>query len=642
MDNFIYALLAILGLGFLVFIHELGHFWIARRQGMRVEAFSIGFGIPIYTWNRKGVKWMICILPFGGYVRIAGMQKEGGLEPYEISDGFYAKSPWQRIKVAVAGPLVNIIFSFAIFVVLWAVGGRDKQFSEFTNKIGWVSPQSHLYQAGIRPGDVIERYDGKDFHGFKDLFIASILSNRRESTRLEGYKFDYGKNEKSYFDYTLAVSEDLEMDRKNSYSVETLFPASYLIYDNRDEVLSGSPIAESGIQHGDRILWVDGEMVFSIQQLSALTNQSTSFLTIQRGDQILGVRVPRVQLNDLKMTPSEKAEIGDLQYEAGLDGKVQDLYFIPYNLSPNGKVESDIQFVDPEDQKGLAADGLVSNSLEEGDSILAVDGIPFESTIQFLKELQTRKVLLIIQRSKSNAEKVLWTQADHQFDDFQRKSLTTLVASIGTKNFNRQVADFVLLQPVVPKTRGDLMPTTQQESIVSNEFNITKKAIESIKDPVKRNAAIQQLEATQKKLVLGVPLRDRAVVYNPSPLDEFRIVLVDTWRTLSSLFSGNLHPKHMSGPIGIIHVVQQGWSVGVQEALFWMAVISLNLGVVNLLPLPVLDGGHIVFACVEIVRKKPLRSQTMEKLIIPFIGILISVFLYITYQDIMRIFSKFL
>ena len=79
--SLIYALFAILGLGFSVFIHELGHYWIARRQGMRVEVFAIGFGKAIYTWEWDGVKWQICALPFGGYVKIAGMQKEGGRNP---------------------------------------------------------------------------------------------------------------------------------------------------------------------------------------------------------------------------------------------------------------------------------------------------------------------------------------------------------------------------------------------------------------------------------------------------------------------------------------------------------------------------------------------------------------------------------
>lgn len=97
MMSFLYILLAILGLGFLVFIHELGHYIMARRVGMRVEAFAIGFGKPIFKWMRKGVEWRLCWLPFGGYVKIAGMQKENDVEPSDIPDGFFGKKPWARI-----------------------------------------------------------------------------------------------------------------------------------------------------------------------------------------------------------------------------------------------------------------------------------------------------------------------------------------------------------------------------------------------------------------------------------------------------------------------------------------------------------------------------------------------------------------
>lgn len=110
MLSILYLVLAILGLGFLIFIHELGHYFVARRVGMTVEVFSIGFGTPIRQWTIQGVKWQLCILPFGGYVRIAGMDKKGNLEPHQIPDGFYGKKPLDRIKVAIAGPAVNILF----------------------------------------------------------------------------------------------------------------------------------------------------------------------------------------------------------------------------------------------------------------------------------------------------------------------------------------------------------------------------------------------------------------------------------------------------------------------------------------------------------------------------------------------------
>lgn len=642
-ESIFYIFLAILGLGFLVFIHELGHYWIARREGMRVEAFSIGFGKALYTWEWDGVKWMICILPFGGYVRIAGMQKEGSREPYEIHDGFYGKRPWQRIKVALAGPLVNIAFAFVAFAILWASGGRVKPFKEFTNRIGWVDPQSALYQLGVRPGDVIERYDGKPFHGFKDLLVASLMSDK--TMRIEGYKIDYATGKRSDFDYTLNTYEDPHSSllKEKISTIGVMTPASYLIYDKDPGFIS--PSANSGIQPGDRVLWADGEMVFSLNQLSALMNESTAFLTVQRGKRIFHTKAPRVHLNDLKMTAAEKAEVGDWQYEAGLKGRLQDLYFIPYNLSPYGTVEGWLDFLDPKDERAAFTKCERCAHffpLEEGDRILAVDGVPFHSSSQFLTDLQTRRVLLIVERNHALSHPILWKKADSFFEEFSIPALSGIVASIGTDKPLKNQGNLYLLNPIVPKSHSELSYTREQRENYSREFASTKKQIESISDPDKRNEALRQLESASKRLVLGLPLTDLKVVYNPNPFTQFEAVVVDTWRTLKGLFSGVLKPKYMSGPVGIVHVVHQSWMVGVKEALFWMAVISLNLGIVNLLPIPVLDGGHIMFSILEAVRKRPLRSKTMERLIIPFIGLLIAFFIYITYQDIARLFSKLL
>ena len=86
------SFLPFLGLSLLIFIHELGHYFMARRLGMRVETFSIGFGKPIYTWERDGVDWQIGWLLFGGYVKIAGMDTADQRDPYEVKDGFFGKS----------------------------------------------------------------------------------------------------------------------------------------------------------------------------------------------------------------------------------------------------------------------------------------------------------------------------------------------------------------------------------------------------------------------------------------------------------------------------------------------------------------------------------------------------------------------
>jgi regulator of sigma E protease len=82
------------------------------------------------------------------------------------------------------------------------------------------------------------------------------------------------------------------------------------------------------------------------------------------------------------------------------------------------------------------------------------------------------------------------------------------------------------------------------------------------------------------------------------------------------------------------------WAEGSKEALFWLGMISLNLGVLNLLPIPVLDGGHICFSIWEWVTKKPIKAKTMQKLVIPFVLLLVTLFIYLTYQDLARIIKR--
>ena len=290
MTSIIYIILALLGINLLIFIHELGHYLVARREGMRVEVFSIGFGKPILSWSRKGVKWQLCPLLFGGYVRIAGMEKEGKLEPYEVPNGFYSKKPLARIKVALAGPVVNLVFALLVFAGIWISGGRQKPFWQFTKLIGHIDTKSELYEKGIRPGDEVTSYNGEPFSGYKDLEYASLLNGR--PTSIEGYKIDYYTAKKTPYDYTL-TPYNLQ---KNFKSIGILRPAMYLI--NGGSRYFNNSVKQSGIEAGDRIVWVDGELIFSLAQLDSLLNSDKVLLTIEREGEVFLGKVPRIPLKD--------------------------------------------------------------------------------------------------------------------------------------------------------------------------------------------------------------------------------------------------------------------------------------------------------------------------------------------------------
>jgi regulator of sigma E protease len=641
--TFLYVVLAAFGLGFLIFIHELGHYWMARREKMTVEAFSIGFGKPIYSWERDGVKWQFCWLPFGGFVRIAGMEKKGTLEPYQVPDGFYGKKPWSRIKVALMGPIVNIGFAFLAFCLLWVFGGRPKPFSEYTHLIGWVDPSSAIYTVGVRPGDEIVQLNDKPFRSFQDFIYEAIFEGT--PPQISGLEIDYLKGAKSPFQYPFSFAKDAPINERIRAVFSTLQPASYLIYKQNSSLpLDHSPMKESGIEDGDRILWADGKLLFSVQELIETINEPKALLTIQRGEQSLLARVPRLKISDLRLNAQQRAELEDWQHEAKIKGKSPDLFFIPYNLSPNCQVENAFSYLNAqtiEQQPTGDARSPLEIPLQVGDRIIAVDGLPVSSAYEMMNLLQVRHIQIIVSKENPIAP-VSWKDADKAFiAGIQWSDLDKMIQSIGTKDPIKQLLNLRLLNPASPKPMNQLSIPEEKREQMEAVAAAQLKEIDKIKDPKQKAQAERMFEAGRTQVKLGILPVNRTVIYNPSPFILFHNVFQETWKTIVALFTGNVSPKYMSGPVGIVHVMQQSWGYGFKEALFWLGMISLNLGVLNLLPIPVLDGGHVCFSLWEWITKKPIKAKTMERLIIPFIVLLIALFVYLTYNDLMRLFSGF-
>ncbi|MBS0615755.1 MAG: RIP metalloprotease RseP [Verrucomicrobia bacterium] len=615
MESIIYLFLALLGLGFLIFIHELGHYVVARRVGMKVEVFSIGFGKPIRTWEIQGVKWQLCYLPFGGFVKIAGMEKKGSLEPHEIAEGFYGKTPWARIKVALAGPVVNFAFALIVFTIIWLAGGQEKPFQQFTNVVGFVDPSSALYEDGLRPGDEITSFDHKPTDGIPKLYMDLFL--REKASQIAGKKIDYSSGSETSFTY------EMPAQAKSTDALNLgISPASYLIFS--DFTSPNSPMQKSGIQKGDRILWVNGSYVFSNQQLATLLNEEKTVLTVQRGSETLLIRVPRMSIASIDFDAQERSELEDWQNEAQISGKISQLYFIPFRLSHEGTVE-----------RSLAQD------LHEGDRIIAVEGTPTQNTEQILQQLQERKALVIVARDPAPSIPS-WKNADNLFiSSFHSEDVQKIATTIGTERLQTNSDHAVLLSPVTLKTFEQLTLDPKMRVEVTREYETQKKTIEKMENVQERENQLRLLEESQKRLMLGVTLTSQMVAYNPSPARLFADTFDQTWRTLSNLFTGFVSPKNLTGPVGIVQTLQMSWASGVKTALFWLGFVSLNLAILNLLPIPVLDGGHILFAGIETVTRKPIRARTMEKLIIPFVILMIGLFIYITYNDLSRLLHRF-
>jgi regulator of sigma E protease len=168
-----YVVVFLLVLTVVVFVHEMGHFLIARWNGVRVDVFSIGFGPEIFGWNaRSGTRWRIALLPIGGYVKMFGdadpasvpdMEREFTAEERAVA--FHFKSVAQRAAVVVAGPLANFLFAVVALAVLLLVYGEQRT----APVVGQVQADSAAAEAGLQAGDRVVEANGRSVERFQDL-----------------------------------------------------------------------------------------------------------------------------------------------------------------------------------------------------------------------------------------------------------------------------------------------------------------------------------------------------------------------------------------------------------------------------------------------------------------------------------------
>jgi regulator of sigma E protease len=342
-------------------------------------------------------------------------------------------------------------------------------------------------------------------------------------------------------------------------------------------------------------------------------------------------------VSDLSLLPAQRAEIDDWQHEAGLQGAVQELSFIPYNLNTSCVVEAEVSYLNARSTEELPSSG--ATPLLVGDQIIAVDGLPIHSCYELLAQLQRKHVQLMVERG-APPPVVSWKKADTAFtDSVDWAGVGQLARSVGVADAPRSQGTLHLLTPIEPRPFQQLPLSEKKRLSQAREKAAALKRIEEMTDPELKVAALAALEKRQNPLSLGLATKEGAVRYNPPPLQLFCQVWSEVWQMLVALVTGVVAPKYMVGPVGIMQMMHSSWNDGFSEALYWLGMISLNLGFLNLLPLPVLDGGHLCFTLWEWCTGKPIREKTRERLIIPFVVLLIALLLYFTYNDLIRLFS---
>ncbi|CCG95933.1 zinc metallopeptidase [Marinobacter nauticus ATCC 49840] len=274
-----------LTLGILVTLHEYGHFWVARRFGVKVLRFSVGFGKPLFSWfDRQGTEYAVAAIPLGGYVKM--LDEREGPVPEELRDqAFTSKPPSQRIAIAAAGPIANFLFAILAYWVLSVVG-----VTTVAPVVGEVAQGSVAERAGLESGMEIHTVDGHRVTSWRDV-----------NMRLLERAGEYGQ-------VSLEISRDgsrgtvagpldgwrLSDDTPNPLAEFGISPWRPDVPAVLGEVTADGRANAAGLQGGDRILAVDGEPVpdwFALVEHIRNAPEQTLELTIERSGDELNVPV---------------------------------------------------------------------------------------------------------------------------------------------------------------------------------------------------------------------------------------------------------------------------------------------------------------------------------------------------------------
>jgi regulator of sigma E protease len=243
-------------LGVLVLVHELGHFWMARKVGIRVLKFSFGFPPKLFGFKHGDTEYLVQAIPFGGYVKLAG--EDAFEDDYQVKPGDYLAAPWWgRALMAFTGPAVNLVFAF---VLMLAIGLTGIRVSDYAPVVAKVENKSRAEQSGVMPGDRIISINGKETASWRRIQALtdslagtsgdSLLLSVERSGQPTALKVVGGKHGQWYQGMEPAVQPEL------------------------GEVALGMPAYQAGLNKGDLILEINGQPVSSWDGMRSIIYQN--------------------------------------------------------------------------------------------------------------------------------------------------------------------------------------------------------------------------------------------------------------------------------------------------------------------------------------------------------------------------------
>ena len=293
LSNVLMFVLGLIGLSFLVTIHELGHFLVAKWNNVKVNTFSIGFGKKLIRYRHGETEYCISAIPFGGYVAMAG-ENPDTLKDGQVPDerDFVAKSVGARASIAFAGPFINIVFAFILLMILYMVGVEEPATNDLI--VGFVAKDSPALAAGIQPGDTVTEINGKPTQGWDD-FREQIGVSLGASVPLTVHRGGEPLT-------ITVVPEELIVPAQDSTGSEIalgigdigIYPRNRVIV--RLPPVAGSAAEKAGLAVGDTIFEINGEHISRYEEVVRIIDgskgETVNVTVIRNGDTLTKALTP--------------------------------------------------------------------------------------------------------------------------------------------------------------------------------------------------------------------------------------------------------------------------------------------------------------------------------------------------------------
>lgn len=526
-------------LGLLIFVHELGHFLVAKFFKVRVETFSLGFGKKILKFRWGETTYCVSVLPFGGYVKMYGDDPTKDIPESDRAYSFIHKPVSQRIAVVLAGPLMNLFFAFILFILIGWIGEPVP-----APQLGDVETTSRAFESGFRSGDRVLSINGKLIESWPEI-KEIVTSSPNVKLQFEVERSNSQERAQISVTPSLGENDNILSHQTQVGSIEgvELYSQAAMI-----GVMSNQSVAAlAGLHSFDIVTQINDREVGSWRELEQFLKEDLfkgrSPLKLKVQPFIENEKNPQTREVTLDYTASLDAKTLGAGHGEGQMPRVIDLSEL--GLEPAELYLWKVKKGSPADLAGLTV----------GDRILGVNQSPITK----------------------------WTEVIELVKGYNPDK--------GPIEFTFRRNDEEMKSSVTPEMTTMMSPRGREEQrftvgIVSGMLQSTPKMVVSKTTTLTQNLS-RAVERTWETTTMVV-------------------------MSLVRLIQGDVSAKNVGGIISIGRFANQSYDAGLTSFIKMMALISINLFLLNLLPVPVLDGGHLVFYSIEALRGAPLSMRKME------------------------------